>query len=345
MRAEDFEKELASRGPGVHLVIEERGGIVEAIHRVHAAVVDPSGRLLYRSGDPDHFTFTRSCIKPIQAVPVLSMGAAERYGFTDEEIAVISGSHSGQKEHLALVRSILRKAGLKEKMLKCGPHAPFHKPTAKALKGEPLPIHNNCSGKHASILALSKMMGWSLEDYLEVDHPVQREIIGVISSLTGTEPEAIGVGSDGCGVPNYAIPLRQMAHLFALLGDPSGTEYESELSRIKDSMLSHPFLVAGTDRFDTLLMEDLPGKLITKAGAQGIQATAVHTGKRWVGIAIKIEDGKYDAIGPISYHILEELGISIEGVGAEKYKAPIVKNTLGSKVGNVSALGRFKGKD
>ncbi len=338
MDVDGYREYIESKGDGHHVVIEERNGTVESVHRAHIAVVNPDGDLLYSSGDPEFHTYSRSCIKPFQMIPVM-IEAAERYGYTDEEIAMIAGSHSGEPEHLEHVRSIMSKSNITEDMLRCGPHPPFHKPSAKALDGEFKPIHNNCSAKHASVLGLCRLKGWPTDSYLEPTHPIQKEILEVLGNLTGNGD--IALGSDGCAIPNYAMPIREMAHLFAILGDSRGKPYADHIRRIGDSMLKNPYLVSGTDRFDNLMMGSLPGILITKGGASGIQTASLGTDEGWLGVALKIEDGLYTAVPPLLIHILEEMGFETTGKIRDLYRRTPIKNTINEVVGSFVPMGKM----
>ncbi|MCK5772945.1 MAG: asparaginase [Thermoplasmata archaeon] len=340
MDVEGYREYLETEGDGHHVVIEERNGTVESIHRAHVAVVNPAGDLLYSSGDPEFYTYSRSCIKPFQMIPIMAGGAAELYGYTDEEIAMIAGSHSGEPEHLEHVRSIIRRSGITEDMLRCGPHPPFHRPSAKALKGEFEPIHNNCSAKHASVLGLCKMKGWPMDTYLEPTHPIQKEILKVFKNLTGDGD--IALGSDGCAIPNYAMSIRTMAHLFAILGNSNEKPYADHISRIRESMLKNPYLVSGTERFDNLAMNALPGILITKGGASGVQAASLRTDRGWIGIALKVEDGLYTAVPPLLIHILKEMGYQVSGKIEELYRRTPIKNTRDDVVGSFVPMGKMK---
>ena len=339
MDVEGYLEQIRSRGDGHHVVIEERNGTVESVHRAHIAVVNPDGDLLYSSGDPEFHTYSRSCIKPFQMIPIMTEGAAELYGYTDEEIAMIAGSHSGEPEHLEHVRSIIGKSDINEDMLRCGPHPPFHKPTAKALNGEFKPIHNNCSAKHASVLGLCRLKGWPTDSYLEPAHPIQKEILEVFRNLTGVEDVALG--SDGCAIPNYAMSIRAMAHLFAILGNSDSKPYADHIRRIRDSMLKKPYLVSGTDRFDNLAMKALPGILITKGGASGVQAASLKTDRGWVGITLKIEDGLYTAVPPLLIHILKEMGYQVSGKISDLYRRTPIKNTRNEVVGSFVPMGKM----
>lgn len=341
MFLEEFRKEAERWGPGKHIVVEERNGLIEAYHEAHIAVVDSAGKLLYSSGDPHHITYTRSCIKPIQALPVLYMGAADEYGFTDEEIAIISGSHSGEERHLKVVSSILEKASLEQDLLKCKGHVPFNKEEAMKIGQDFSPLHDNCSGKHAGALATCKHMGWDLGTYIAPEHPLTREIVGSISKLTGLEKDEVHIGSDGCDIPNFAIPIDKMAQLFALLLEPGHSPLSSSLERIGNSMMEYPDMVAGTDRFDTVVMEDMGESVLSKAGAIGLQSAAVRTEEGVMGIAVKVNDGAYSSVIPLlTYHILSESGR--ESSVRNKYNSPQIKTRSGKVVGGLHVFGKLR---
>jgi L-asparaginase II len=326
---------------GSHIVIEERGGTVEAIHHVHAAVVDRSGALIASSGDPDFVTFTRSSLKPIQAIPILKNGAHTAFGFNRAEIALISGSHSGEPEHISTVRSILKKAGLDESMLRCGGHEPFHKSSNFAIGGKFTSIHDNCSGKHAGSLALTKHMGWDLTTYLKPEHPAQQAVKNAACELGDMPPASVLVAPDGCSIPNLAYPIRNLALQFARLGDPKGLPLEKECKLIRDSMMENPYMVAGTDRFDKDLMEDRPMKIVSKGGAVGLQALAFEKDGEWLGLAVKVEDGSHLAMTSAVYTILGELGMDPGSGKIDRYRVQSVDTRAKEPVGSVRTFGRL----
>ena len=211
-----------------------RGELVESIHRGHLAVVRPDGTLLFSLGDADFPTYLRSAAKPFQAIPVVEDGCADRFGLTDPELSLMCGSVSGQEFHVAATRSILDKIDVDEQTMACGVHRPSHRPSAKALtdRGEkPLPVHNNCAGKHAAMLALCVHHGWPLEGYTETDHPVQHHIRRAVASCCGLSVEQLGVGIDGCGVPVFRAPLVAIARGYARLADPQADPSQSEERR------------------------------------------------------------------------------------------------------------------
>ncbi len=327
---------------GEHMVIEERNGLIEATHWAHIAVVDKDGNIRFSSGDPDHMTYSRSCIKPIQALPILYMGAADQFDLTPEEIAMTAASHSGERIHIDIVERMMGKIGITEADLACGGHPPFHKETARELCNRYTRVHDNCSGKHTGALSLCKHMGWDTATYTDVDHPLNTEIVRMIRELTSIDEYGIHVGKDGCDIPNYGLPISKMAQLFAILADPSGKPYEKDLMRMRDAFIEHPKIIAGTDRFDTIMMEDHPGKLISKAGAAGLQTMALPVEGEWLGVSIKIEDGSYPAVEPLSFHILKELGSYNQDGKGKRYDPKIIETRSKKRIGSIRALGKLK---
>ncbi|SVD54356.1 uncharacterized protein METZ01_LOCUS407210, partial [marine metagenome] len=198
-----------------------RGGIVESIHRVHVAVVNAEGGLIAEIGDPNRIIFCRSAAKPFQAVPLVEENVLDEFGINARELAVICASHSGEPKHVDAVRSILEKIGLSEKDLECGPHPPFEEDAAKELytRGEKIgAIHNNCSGKHAGMLALALSRGWETAGYIKSDHPVQSRMISEMARWTCMDKSDIKMGIDGCGVLCFGVPLSRLAKAFCTLG-------------------------------------------------------------------------------------------------------------------------------
>jgi L-asparaginase II len=314
-----------------------RNGLVEAVHRGSVAVVRDNGDLLYSVGDPYHVTYMRSAAKPLQALPIVESGAVERYGITERELATIVASHSGEVIHTEAVRSILEKIGLDEGDLQCGTHMPYADDVKKALiqKGkEPTPLYNNCSGKHAGMLLISRMKGYPLESYYEPDHPLQEEILVTMRYITAYEE--IMRGTDGCGVPVFALPLYNMALAFSRLANPSDLSPSTKKAaeRITHAMQRYPEQIGGTGRLDTDLMKATK-KVIGKVGAEGVHCVGVL--KKGIGIAVKIDDGNSRARGPVSIEILKELGIlnNKELQLLEKHHTPLSKNCREEIVGKI----------
>ncbi len=272
-----------------------RGKIVESIHFGAAAVVDAKGRLLTFLGDPQKVVYLRSTAKPFQALPFIERGGHERFNLTQPEIAILCASHSGTDEHVATVQAIQSKIGVSVDDLMCGMHYPFHQPSADAMKirGElPTPYRHNCSGKHTGMLAHAKMLGAPTETYLELDHPVQRAILASLSEICDVPAAEIEIGIDGCSAPNFAMPLYNAALGYARLADARSQACQT----ITRAMMSSPNMVAGPERFDTLLMETTQGRMFAKTGAEGYQGIGLLPGALGadspaLGIAIKISDG------------------------------------------------------
>ncbi len=323
----------------VEIVAEvRRGELIESYHWGSVAVVDSSGNLRYFYGNPLMYIHTRSSMKPFQALLPFITGAIEKFNITDEEIAVITASHNGTDYHKDLVLGILKKAGLSENDLECGVHMPYDKDTAERMlrNGEkPTPVRNNCSGKHAGMLISAVAMGVDHRGYRFPKHPVQERIRQIIRMFVGDKP--IYEGIDGCGVPVFAIPLRDLAYMFALLGDPDNSPYPKYLKRIKDAMKAYPVAVAGEGRFDTDLMRVVPD-VVAKAGAEAVYGVAIPQLK--LGLAIKIHDGGRRAVAPVVMHALDWLGILTKDMkdGLRDWVMPPVKNNHGETVGHIHAI-------
>jgi L-asparaginase II len=316
----------------VPLVAVTRGELVESVHRGRFAFCDPEGSLLEASGDPEAYIYPRSALKPFQALPLVLSGAADEFGLTDEELAVACASHNAEESHLAAVRSILDKAGLSEDDLQSGAHPPMYGPAAAKLvrkREEPHPIHSNCSGKHSGMLAVCVHEGNETLDYRDPGHPLQRRILRLIAEVCGVEEEEVLVARDNCGVPAFALPLRSFATGLARIatGDRLPAQLAGAALRIRDAMRSYPFMVAGTGRFDTELMERT--RLLVKGGAEAVLAVGGTEG--W-GMAIKISDGSERAVRPVALAALGRTGVE---VGAWD---TAVRGTHGETVGEFEPL-------
>lgn len=319
-------------------VLVTRGGVVESRHRLHVAVADREGRLVIGAGDPRRTTFYRSAAKPFQALPLVEDGVVDALALTPGELAVCCGSHSGQPVHLEAVRSILAKAGLDERSLECGPHAPLGDTEARRLAaagGAPAPIHNNCSGKHAGMLALACHHGWEPAGYLRPGHPVQRRMLAEMTRWTGFPEADVLTGVDGCGVVCFAVPLDRIAASFARFA--AAADRGEAPAAVVGAMTSHPLLVAGTGRLDTVLMGCAGDRLFSKTGAEGVHGVGLRG--RGLGVAIKVEDGARRAADTALVAVLEALEVLESGDrGAlEVFRETSVENTRGERVGRVVA--------
>jgi L-asparaginase II len=321
----------------VEILRVERGGVAEATQRGHIVVADREGKVLASRGDPGHLTFYRSCAKPLQALSGLRTGIRSRFGLNGEHLAVMCASHSGEPGHIELVRDLLRRAKVPESALQCGAHWPGHEPSASALRkeySEPLPVFNNCSGKHAGMLAAARALDAPLESYLDPAHPVQQRIRKIIEEFTGRPAIDTTYGIDGCSAPTPALPLVAIARSFAALV----TSPDPNVSEVVGAMTTNPLVVAGTDRFDTRLMELTEGRLLAKGGAAGLQCTADRETGR--GLALKVESGDSPWIGTAVVAALAGLGWLKEHELAQldSFAHPELRNWRQLKVGTVRAV-------
>lgn len=332
------------------LVEVTRGGRVESEHRGAIAVVDAAGKLIAHVGDVQLVSYLRSSAKPFQLLPLIESGAAARFGFTDAELAIIAGSHSGEPRHVAAVQSILNKIGLPESALQCGIHAPFNAEAARALRAagrEPTVLVNNCSGKHAGMLAQAVDRGLSTSDYLDPQHPVQVAIRQQLAELGELPVDQIYVGVDGCSAPCFAMPLQASALAFARLAETGNKRQETAsygdagLARVARVMMTYPEMVAGEGRLDTDLMRAVPGRVVSKGGAEGYHGLGivVENGPA-LGIAIKIGDGDgRRGTHPVVIETLRQLGVLDEAALAalKEYHTWKITNHRGLEVGEVWA--------
>jgi L-asparaginase II len=322
----------------VPVVEVTRGGRVESEHRGVIAVVDAHGKLIAQAGDADLVSYLRSSAKPFQLLPLVESGAADRFGFTDTELAVMAGSHSGEPRQVAAVQSILNKIGLSEDALQCGIHVPFNADAAKALKAasrEPTVLHNNCSGKHAGMLAQAVDRGLSTHDYLDPQHPVQVTIRQRLAELGDITFGEIGVGVDGCSAPCFAMPLQAAALAFARLAEAR----EDGLRRVARVMMNYPEMVAGEGRLDTDLMRAAPQRVMSKGGAEGYHGMGiVRDDGPALGVAIKIGDGDgRRGIHPVVIETLRQMGVLDDAAlrALKNYHTWKITNHRGIEVGEV----------
>ena len=276
------------------LVETIRGNWVENIHRGSIAVSDADGTLAISLGDPQHPVMPRSAVKSLQALALFRSGAVEKFGLSDEAIAMACASHSGEPEHVAVVEKTLSSLGLTIDDLECGAHRPASKATRKLLdeSGEgPSPIHNNCSGKHAGMLADALALGVPTKGYVTREHPVQKLVRVCVEEVIGKPLTTEACGTDGCSIPTWAAPLDAFAAGFARMA--TGNNLPDDLavaaSRIFAAATSHPLLVRGPETLDSELMEVFGGRLMIKIGAEGVYCGALID--KGIGFALKIDDG------------------------------------------------------
>jgi L-asparaginase II len=335
---------------GAHLVEVWRGPIIESRHSGHLIAVDGNGRRICSLGAPETITYLRSSGKPFQALPVVFSGAADRFGFSEQEVAIACGSHNGEPVHVETVRSMLGKIGLPESALKCGVHEPYSLEVARELirrQEQPAPIQNNCSGKHAAMLALAKHLGAPTGTYDEPENPVQRMILQTVSDFSGVPVNEVVLGTDGCGVPVFAIPVQAMALMYARLVSPPPNiraEVGDACKRIVKAMISFPVMIGGTkDRLDTELIRAGAGRLISKIGAEGVYTIGVLPSPDWpqgIGFALKVEDGDdRRARPPAVIDALRQLGVLSENdlQTLSGYSPAFITNRRGERTGEARA--------
>jgi L-asparaginase II len=320
-----------------------RGPLLESRHDVHVAVCDAAGRLRGRAGDAHRVTFARSAVKPLQALPLVEDGVIEEFGLATRDLALFCASHNGEPRHVAAVAAILARIGASANDLACGPHPPLYAPAAAALQRkeqEPTRLHNNCSGKHAGMLALARKNGWPLHGYERPEHAVQRRIAETIARWSSRSVDDIPTAVDGCGVPTFALPLSALAGAFAALG-AAGRSYAGRTDgagRVVEAMTQHPEMVAGTARLCTELMRITGGRVFAKVGAEGVYCAGVPGAE--LGIALKVEDGASRAAEPALLAVLRVLGLLSEDelVELESFAEPEIRNTRDERVGRIRAI-------
>ena len=287
-----------------------RGRAVESRHRGAVAVVDADGGVALAIGDVERPVFPRSAVKAIQALPLVESGAADAFGFGQRELALACASHSGEPDHAALAASMLSRAGLGDDALECGAHWPSRQEAALELAAggrAPSPLHNNCSGKHAGFLCACRHLGFDHHGYVGADHPAQRAVREAMEAVTGAVHAADSCGTDGCSIPTYAVPLKNLAHGFARMatGVGLGETRAKAAKRLIDAGMAEPFLVAGTDRLDTRLMRAGGGRVMVKVGAEGVYCGAIP--ELGLGLALKCDDGAVRAAEVMVAALLHKL--------------------------------------
>ena len=327
-----------SPSPHAPLSAVTRGGVVESVHAGSVAVVDRQGRLLYSAGDAETLTFTRSALKPLQALPFVAGGGVERFGYSQPQVALLCASHSGEPRHVDAVADMLARAGNTAEDLQCGTHVPGY----FELRGEHpppppwSPLAHNCSGKHSGMLAYCVQCGHGKHDYLAFEHPLQRAIRTAVATFTAVPEDKLVSGVDGCSAPNYAVPLSRLALAFARLAtaevDP---DYGRAPRTLADAMVAYPEMVSGERRNDLALMRAGRGDWVTKVGAEGVQAIGIRS-RGW-GIAIKVADGNARGLHPATVAVLDQLELLDDAARrslAEWARRP-VRNYRGTITGDI----------
>jgi L-asparaginase II len=318
-------------------VVVTRGASIESRHRVHAAVVGPGDNVIAVARDPSLVTMWRSCAKLFQVMPLLSSGGFDEIGWGDEELVLACASHGGEPEHIAIADRMLASIGREEGDLACGPHEPLSARGAKLAResGRPFSrVMNNCSGKHAAMLARATTAGWPTHGYERTDHSVQRGCLAEVATWSGVPIDDMPIAVDGCGVTVMALPLSAMALAYSRWGQ--AVEVGDELpARTAAAIRKYPFLIGGTERFDTVLLEETGGRAISKEGAEGMHSISVPS--MGLGFALKVEDGALRAQHIAVLRALQLLDVLPETLTPRlaEWAAKAIRNTRGEVVGEI----------
>lgn len=332
----------AAAGAPALLVEVTRGTMVESRHRGHAAVVDPSGRVVRGWGDVESVMYPRSSIKPIQALPLVESGAADAFALGDAELALACASHQGEPRHVETVTAWLERIGLTPDDLACGPQVPSGPEAARALfeaHGEPARVHNNCSGKHAGMLTTARHLGEPVTGYAALSHPVQQRVLGTFEAMCGLDLSDAPRGIDGCSLPVWGMPLGNLALGMARFADPADQPEarQQACARLRKAMAAEPFMVHGSDTFVTDCMAACGEAVLVKGGAEGVFTAALPA--LGLGVAVKIEDGAARASETAMANILAGLGVFDERATATlaRWLAQPLSNWAGMDIGTVRA--------
>ncbi|HEX8918435.1 MAG TPA: asparaginase [Chloroflexota bacterium] len=327
----------------VPLVAVLRGEYVGSLHRGSVAVASADGKLRASLGNPLEAVFLRSAAKPFQVMPAVLSGGIEHFDLTTRELAVLCSSHSGEPRHREAVLSVLRKIGLDESTLHCGVHPPISETAARDMwrsGGDPSPVCNNCSGAHASMLLAARAMGWTIESYGDIRHPLQQMTLEILSGFAEIDTDRIEFAVDNCAVPTFRLPLLNAATAFARLatGEALETRLKHAAARVREAMMKYPEMIAGEDRFDTELMRAADGTLLCKGGAEAFQGMGSLT--KGLGIALKISDGNARAVPPAATKILSDLALVDDTMRARlaAYIRPKQQTWGGEMVGSLETV-------
>lgn len=303
------------------LVEVYRGGLLESFHRGVVCVVNQQNEIIFSLGDTEQLCYPRSAMKLLQVIPLIVNGGVEKFNFTLEEIAVMCGSHNAESEHLRVVNTILQKIGLSSDHLNCGPQYPSSKKDANELiKADIKPhhIHNNCSGKHAGMLATCILMNWPTEDYINPNHPLQKAIREICSLMYEYPEQKMITALDGCSAPIFSVPVKNQAIAYKNLVSnnhlPDAVKAACEV--VVKAVSAYPFMVAGSKRYCTDMMQVTAPQIIGKTGAEGIFCMTFTEQK--LGVCIKIDDGKMLP----QYNVAQAL-INASGLFNEDELAPL----------------------
>ena len=325
-------------------IADSRGDLLESRHEVAAVVTDREGVVFASVGSHEQPVFWRSTAKPFQLWPLVERGGVEHWQLSARHLALACGSHNAEPMHREVAAAWLDAIGANVSDLACGGHASLSPKVAEAMIRDgltPGPLESNCSGKHAAMLALATLEGWPREGYQRLDHPVQRAVAGSIARWGRTDTDSLAWGIDGCAAAAVATPVRHLAMAWANLG----TSDDAAMTTIREAMLLHPELVAGTGRLDTILMQGWSGRILVKVGAEGVFAAALPT--LGLGVALKVADGDMRAAGIALAAILQQVVLHTGATDLpletlEQWRDPAIRNTRGETTGHTTVRGTLR---
>ncbi len=322
------------------LVEATRGGMVESRHRAAVAVVDIEGRVILQAGEIEASVYPRSAIKPLQALALVESGAAEAFGLGAAELALACASHNGEPRHAETVGAWLARIGCSAEDLECGAHLPYHQESLEALLrggAAPSALHNNCSGKHAGFLSVARHLGHPTEGYIRYDHPVQQQVLGILETLTGLDLSEAPRGIDGCGIPVLGMPLGNLALAMARFAQPDDQPEARRAAclRLQQALAAEPFMIAGSGRFCSRVIEATKGRALVKTGAEGVFCGALP--ELGLGFALKVDDGAGRAAEVACGRVLRRLGVigETETAALAAVFQPTLFNRAGRAVGEL----------
>ncbi len=322
------------------LVEATRGDMVESRHRASVAVVDIEGRVVVQAGEVERLVYARSAIKPLQALALVESGAAEAFDLGPAELALACASHNGEPRHAETVGAWLKRIGCTADDLECGAHLPYHQGATEALLrsgAAPTTLHNNCSGKHAGFLSVARHLGHPTAGYIRYDHPVQQQVLGILETMTGLDLSEAPRGIDGCGIPVLGIPLGNLALAMARFAQPDDQPEARQAAclRLQQALAAEPFMMAGSGRFCTRVIEATQGRALVKTGAEGVYCGALP--ELGLGFALKVDDGAGRAAEVVCGRVLRRLGVigEAETAALAAVFQPTLFNRAGRAVGEL----------
>ena len=325
------------------LVETWRGDVVENRHRGAIAVCDPRGRLLHSWGNVEALVYPRSSIKLLQALPLVESGAADHYKLDASELALACSSHGAEPRHTETVERWLERIELDVEALECGPHAPNHQPTAESMLMRHLAygrVHNNCSGKHTGMLTTCRYLGEPTQGYIEREHPAQQRWFDALGQMADIDMRRLPWSYDGCGIPVIAMPLNHIATAFARIAAPDDLPATrcSAIERLAGAIAADPFMVAGSDRLCTRVIQQSGRRTLVKTGADGVYTAALQ--EKGLGVALKMDDGNGEAAQVAILSILRQLdGLHIDELARLEDRChPAIVNTRGVTTGHRQAV-------